>query len=759
MHIFKTKLLLFFLLCFTPLALYAVPKTLQSITLQLQWKDQFEFAGFYAAKEKGFYNEVGLDVTFKPFAPSHDIIDEVLDGHAEYGLVSSALISRYLKGAPLIFVANFFKYSPLLLVSQEPYTLPSDLKGKKVMGVSNEIKSENIMLMFKKFNMSQKDFLTVSPNFNIQDFINKKIDAMTVYATNEIFELVKSKIKFNVINPSAYGIPSYDLNLFTTQEELKQHPQRVADFRAASIKGWEYALLHQDEIIKLIMEKYNSQYKSYDALKYEATQIQNIMLPSLMPLGSVDPLKVELIAENFMELGLAPLNKNINLNKFIYHAPPKNLKLTLEEKNYLQSKDTITYCSDPLWMPFSKIEDNKHKGIDAGFMKLFSQKLKHTMELLPTKTWNDSIEKVKSNQCDILTLVMDTPQRKEHMSFTKPIISSPLAIATTIEKRFTEDINTLENKRIGIVKDYAYKELLSYKYPYLDVIEVSNIQVGLAKVENGELYGFVDNLTVLGYYIADSHLGAIKISAKIDMNIELAYALNKENKILLSIINKTIDTIDEGSKQDIINRWSKVQSKDEKYYYYLFAKIFFILFLFLLPFFYHYKKVKQQNTELERYSYKDALSKLYNRRYMDNYIKEIYQDKRHKPFSLILLDIDNFKNVNDTYGHHYGDEIIMEISKILKDNIREEDIVSRWGGEEFLIFVPHTVKNDALELAERLLLIIQNTMKKENGLEVTCSFGVAKYFDSTNLTNTYLEKVDKALYQAKEAGKNCVKVY
>jgi len=261
MHTFKTTLLLFFL-CFIPLTLYAVvPNTLQPITLQLQWKDQFEFAGFYAAKEKGFYKEVGLDVTFKPFDPSHDIIDEVLNGHAEYGLVSSALISRYLKGAPLIFVANFFKYSPLLLVSQEPYALPSDLSGKKVMGVSNEIKSENIMLMFKKFNMSQKDFLTVSPNFNIQDFINKKIDAMTVYATNEIFELVKSKIKFNVIYPSAYGIPSYDLNLFTTKKELKQHPQRVANFRAASIKGWEYALSHQEEIIKLIMDKYNSQYK------------------------------------------------------------------------------------------------------------------------------------------------------------------------------------------------------------------------------------------------------------------------------------------------------------------------------------------------------------------------------------------------------------------------------------------------------------------------------------------------------------------
>ena len=182
-------------------------------------------------------------------------------------------------------------------------------------------------------------------------------------------------------------------------------------------------------------------------------------------------------------------------------------------------------------MPFSKIENNKHRGIDADFMQLFAQRLKHNMELIPTQTWNESIEKVKSNQCDILTLVMNTPQRKEYMRFTKPIISSPLAIATTIKKRFTEDINTLKNKRMGIVKDYVYKELLSYKYPYLDVIEVPNIEVGLAKVENGELYGVVDNLTVLNYYIAESYLGVIKISAKTDMKIELSYAISKQNNI------------------------------------------------------------------------------------------------------------------------------------------------------------------------------------------------------------------------------------
>jgi len=740
-------------------SLSSASNTLQPLTLQLQWKDQFEFAGFYAAKEKGFYKDVGLDVSFKPFDPDKDIIDEVLQGKADYGVSYSSVISRYLKGAPLIFVANFLKYSPLMLVSQESYTLPSDLKGKKVMGVSNELEAETIMMMFKKFNMGFNDVQVVSPTFNIQDFIDKKVDAMSVYATNEIYELVKSKVKFNVLNPSAYGIPSYELNLFTTQDELKNNPKRVADFRAASIKGWEYALKHKEELIELILNKYNTQHKTYEALQYEAKQIHDIMLPSLMPIGSIDPLKVELIAENFMELELVPKVSKVNFDRFIYHPTPQDLKLTDREKNYLQSKHEITYCSDNNWMPLSQIKEDKHIGIDADIIHLFSKKLKHNFKLIPAKNWEDAMNKAKTGQCSILTFAMDTPLRREHYNFTKTLIHSPLVLTTGMDKRFTDDIRELAHKPIGLVKGYSYKELLSYKYPYLQLIEVNNIEEGLAKVAKGELYGFIDILSVLGYAIEQYHFGAMKVSAKFDIDINLGYGVDKNDTLLLSILNKTIDTIDEGSRQEIINRWTNVNFSDESYNYSLITKIIITLLLLLIPLLYHYRKMKTLNAKLHELSYTDTLTQLYNRRYIEQCIEDEYSNNGDTHFSLILVDIDNFKNINDTYGHHYGDTVIIEISNILSSHVFEKDIVSCWGGDEFLIFCPDTTKDDALALAERLRYIIQNLMKKENEPIVTCSFGIAEYEDSSHLDVTYLKKVDQALYRAKRSGKNRIEVY
>jgi len=252
----------------------------------------------------------------------------------------------------------------------------------------------------------------------------------------------------------------------------------------------------------------------------------------------------------------------------------------------------------------------------------------------------------------------------------------------------------------------------------------------------------------------------MKVSAKIDLEVTLAYGVNKADTTLLSIMNKAIDTIDEGAKQEIINRWTNPMNGDDpRHYYELFGKILLGLLLVLLPLLYHYRKIRKDNVKLTDISTKDALSKLYNRRYMDGHIQNILEHKKYKHFSLILADIDNFKKINDTYGHPYGDKVIVKIAHILNSNVRGEDIVSRWGGEEFLIFCPNATSDDAAVLAERLRVKIESTMQEKNDLYITCSFGVAQYNGLSNKETTYLEKVDNALYQAKRNGKNRVEVY
>jgi len=169
-----------------------------------------------------------------------------------------------------------------------------------------------------------------------------------------------------------------------------------------------------------------------------------------------------------------------------------------------------------------------------------------------------------------------------------------------------------------------------------------------------------------------------------------------------------------------------------------------------------YRENITNTKKLEYISTHDTLTNIYNREYFDkNLESKIKSALRYgNQFSLIILDIDHFKNVNDTYGHNIGDTVLIEIADILKNNIREDDIAARWGGEEFAILLPHTEIEGTYLLAEKLRICIENStiIEKE---QITASFGVGIYTNNESKT-TFFEKVDNALYSAKDNGRNCV---
>jgi len=176
--------------------------------------------------------------------------------------------------------------------------------------------------------------------------------------------------------------------------------------------------------------------------------------------------------------------------------------------------------------------------------------------------------------------------------------------------------------------------------------------------------------------------------------------------------------------------------------------------------------IQSKNTELES-AYKslvlvastDPLTKLSNRRDVLKKISyELERMKRYKrSFAIIIGDIDDFKLINDTYGHDAGDEILVSLSKILKNSVRKQDTVSRWGGEEFLIFMPETDIIGGKVLAEKIRKIIETetfTYQNKN-LNISLTFGVGEFNEGMDL-NQCIKNADNALYKGKKAGKNCV---
>jgi diguanylate cyclase (GGDEF)-like protein len=191
-------------------------------------------------------------------------------------------------------------------------------------------------------------------------------------------------------------------------------------------------------------------------------------------------------------------------------------------------------------------------------------------------------------------------------------------------------------------------------------------------------------------------------------------------------------------------------------------KVVFIACFVALSMFSFLHELSREHAEkkLEDAASHDPLTGLLNRREMGRILKsESLRTQRYKrPFSLILCDVDDFKKINDTYGHKFGDTVLKMIADAFRDGTRTQEYISRWGGEEFLILLPETPLDGTMIVAERLRANIENEKivfgKEEIG--VTMSFGVGEFNPSYSIEEN-IDLIDKKLYEAKRAGKNCVK--
>jgi diguanylate cyclase (GGDEF)-like protein len=168
-------------------------------------------------------------------------------------------------------------------------------------------------------------------------------------------------------------------------------------------------------------------------------------------------------------------------------------------------------------------------------------------------------------------------------------------------------------------------------------------------------------------------------------------------------------------------------------------------------------QIKQKSNLLEYQANHDQLTGLYNRQKFDSILtKEIRRSRRYGHcMSLILFDIDYFKDVNDTYGHDIGDKVLIEFSELIKPEIRQTDTLVRWGGEEFILILPETALNTAYDVAQKLRILIQEHKFEAILHKITASFGVVQ-LQKEDTEHSSIIRVDHALYEAKKRGRNIV---
>jgi ABC-type nitrate/sulfonate/bicarbonate transport system substrate-binding protein/two-component sensor histidine kinase len=297
-----------------------------TVTLQLNWLHQFEFAGYYAALHKGFYQDAGLVVTVKEGSPNISPIDEVSQGRADFGVSSSGLVKSFLEGKPVLVLAPIFQHSPEVLLSLgSSIKTPSDVAKAGAIGLQPGDESLDLKAMFLNEGITL-DKLNINTQANgLDDLLAGKIVAMNAFLSNEPFYLQQRKIAYSVIDPNQYGMDFYNGVLFTSQAALKDHPEVVAAFRNATLKGWEYALAHQDEIIELILSRYNTQAKSREYLAFEAKTLEKLIGSDVIHMGHSNASRWKLIVDTYAKFGI--IKFDYSLDGFLYdpNPPPPDL--------------------------------------------------------------------------------------------------------------------------------------------------------------------------------------------------------------------------------------------------------------------------------------------------------------------------------------------------------------------------------------------------------------------------------------------------
>ncbi|WP_428024916.1 ABC transporter substrate-binding protein [Arcobacter sp.] len=585
------------LLIFITTFLYA--NELKKVKLQFMWLNQFEFAGFYIAKEKGFYKDLGIETQFIEYDPDINIVDKVLSKEVDFGMTSSSLLIDKSKGKDVVLLGTIFQSSPLVLIALKNSNIKTikDIKNKKVMLTNEQEMFATLQSMLKVNDISLDDLNIIDHSYNVYDLIDKKTDLMLGYVTNEPFLLKEKGYESIIFHPKDYGFDFYEELIFTSKELLNKDPKLVKDFYDATIKGWEYAFNNIEETAKLIYKKYNSQNKDLKSLIFEANEMKKLVYDKDGNIGTVSSEKINSIINTYKLLRY--INNDIDLKEFIYSNDNIDSLLTKDEQIYLKDKKFITMCVEPNWLPYEKIENNKHIGIVAEYIHFIENVIDVKIKLIPTNSWSQTLEYAKKRKCDIVSTAIDTLKRREYLVFTKSFINSSLAMVSVIDKPFVDNILQVKNEKFAVIKDYAYSELMRKKYPFIKFVEVNNIDEGIELVKKGKVFGLIDTVPTLAYAIQKGYIGELKITGRLDEQSNLSVGIRNDEPILRDIFDKVLDTIPESQKQEILNKWISVNyQKGLDYNYIIKLSLIMFIVLFLIALIYRQSLLKKLNIDL-----------------------------------------------------------------------------------------------------------------------------------------------------------------
>lgn len=465
-------------------------------------------------------------------------------------------------------------------------------------------------------------------------------------------------------------------------------------------------------------------------------------------------------------------NYSISLyNKYFQVEDNYHLSLTHDEMEFLQNikKIKAVYVNNFAPLQNWNSKNKKPEGISIDIANIISKKLNIDIELQVVDSFEEALNFIKEHKADILIGIPNNYSFMDeyNLYMTKSYISSPIF---KIENKLTVNADEY-NKILALPKKYLYdldisiENIDSSKIIYYDNIEdcINAVNKGTADYTYGDLYSIESNTR-------EKYYKNISVIYKNKLNNDLCIGLSNNNDVLLlRIINKIINSISAEELNTIVYKntlytKNKITLQSFIYSNYIEVMIFIISILVITSLStYIIMKIRlqnknKQNSLLKEKSETDSLTGIFNRGACKELISNYIENKSNDLYgAFFIIDIDNFKGVNDNLGHKIGDDVLKDLADNLKRLFRKSDIVGRWGGDEFIVFMKDLDFSN-LHVASKIATNLCNTMNKtvtynDISQNISLSIGIVFTKDNINFTELY-QKADEILYTVKENGKN-----
>ena len=460
------------------------------------------------------------------------------------------------------------------------------------------------------------------------------------------------------------------------------------------------------------------------------------------------------------------LNSSVsNINNIIYNNSYK-LDLNDEEKIWLKSNSTLKIGIDRAFPPFGFVnENNEYVGFSADLMRVVEHRLNIDLVMDTSATWNETMQMAKSGELDLVSGLVNTELRQQFLNFTKPYISNPTVIINdAIHKGYIGSLDELKNKKVAIEKgSFAYDEL-SEKYPQIKLVPVKNTSLALSLVASEVADAYVGNAVTASHLIKKYGYQNLSFSGETGYSSNHSIGVNKNNHVLHNIVSKTLDSISEKNLKSLKNHWfgMEVEQRISSDTIVKIAAAFFSLLLILLAWSFSLRKTKNElklsQKLIQMEAEQDHLTGLGNRRKFYDLLEEEIKNSEQTggSFSLFQIDFDNFKEINDNFGHSVGDLLIIEAAKRISNTLSTNDKLTRLSGDEFMLIISNSqTKNKIERYAKAIKTSMSNTFYlEENEIYTSVSIGITSYpFDATT-SEQLVNNADQAMFNSKKLGKN-----